>query len=457
MNSLAVRLFFSATVWIFFTLVSAGLLLSDLNEKTNFKAFDDRLNLLLETLIGASRVDSSDGITVVSTIGDPRFFQPYSGWYWQVNNDSKTLVRSRSMWDQVFTSDKRLIGGRSQFIDSVRKKDKKSNFIETKKLHIIERNISFPGIDGPITFIVSGDTAEYQQNINKFDNTLSSILFALGAGLMMAVFLQVKFGLLPLNKIKVSLFKVRSGDEEKLIDPYPLEVQPLASEINELLDHNAKIIDRAKTHVGNLAHVLKTPLAIISNEVNNENLIMNNQIELMKRHIDRYLKKAHLESLGKVAREKIEVVKLMNKMISIFNKLYPDIEIFLKKKVREAFVFGSMDDVEEVIGNIIENACKYGNKKIKIEILTLDENQLKLIISDDGSGLSVEEMNKVFARGFRLDEQKPGTGLGLNIVKDIVETYMKGSVSLKKSEKLGGLEVNIILPMLTVDQTSQKT
>ena len=129
----------------------------------------------------------------------------------------------------------------------------------------------------------------------------------------------------------------------------------------------------------------------------------------------------------------------------------------MKKKVREAFVFGSMDDVEEVIGNIIENACKYGNKKIKIEILTLDENQLKLIISDDGSGLSVEEMNKVFARGFRLDEQKPGTGLGLNIVKDIVETYMKGSVSLKKSEKLGGLEVNIILPMLTVDQTSQKT
>ena len=103
MNSFAVSLFFSATIWIIFTLVSAGLLLSDLNEKTNFKAFDDRLNLLLETLIGASRVDSSDGITVVSTIGDPRFFQPYSGWYWQVNKGTKTLARSRSMWDQVFT------------------------------------------------------------------------------------------------------------------------------------------------------------------------------------------------------------------------------------------------------------------------------------------------------------------------------------------------------------------
>ena len=152
MNSLAVRLFLSATIWIIFTLVSAGLLLSDLNEKSNFNAFDDRLNLLLETLIGASRVDSSDGITVVSTIGDPRFFQPYSGWYWQVNNESKTLVRSRSMWDQVFTSDKRIIGGRSQFINSVNDNNERKNFIETKKLHIIERNISFPGIEGPYNF-----------------------------------------------------------------------------------------------------------------------------------------------------------------------------------------------------------------------------------------------------------------------------------------------------------------
>ena len=447
MNSLAVRLFLSATIWIIFTLVSAGLLLSDLNEKSNFKAFDDRLNLLLETLIGASRVDSSDGITVVSTIGDPRFFQPYSGWYWQVNNESKTLVRSRSMWDQVFTSDKRIIGGRSQFINSVNDNNERRNFIETKKLHIIERNISFPGIEGPITFIVSGDTEEYQLNIKKFDNTLSIILFILGTGLMIAVFLQVKFGLLPLNKIKASLFKVRNGDEEKLKESYPLEVQPLATEINELLDHNAKIIDRAKTHVGNLAHVLKTPLAVISNEIKTDDNIMNNQVLLMKRHIDRYLKKAHLESVGASSKEKINIIELTKKMISIFNKLYPEVTIKLNKKIEEAFVFGSMDDLEEVIGNIIENACKYGRNRIEVEVKITNENSLQLVISDDGSGLSQEQMNKVFARGFRIDEQKPGTGLGLNIVKDIVETYMKGQVDLQKSKSLGGLEVTIFLPL----------
>tara|TARA_X000000950_G_scaffold288378_1_gene404813 strand:- start:2034 stop:3107 length:1074 start_codon:yes stop_codon:yes gene_type:complete len=350
------------------------------------------------------------------------------------------------MWDQVFTSDKRLIGGRSQFIDSVNQTNERDKFIETKKLHIIERNISFPGIDSPVTFIVSGDTEEYQQNINKFDNTLSVILFILGTGLMIAVFLQVKFGLLPLNKIKASLFKVRNGDEDKLKESYPLEVQPLASEINELLDHNAKIIDRAKTHVGNLAHVLKTPLAVISNEIKTEDNIMNNQVILMKRHIDRYLKKAHLESVGTFSKEKINIIDLVKKMISIFKKLYPDVQINLDESVQEAFVFGSMDDLEEVIGNIIENACKYGKNKIEVEIRISEKNNLQLVVSDDGLGLSQEQMNKVFARGFRIDEQKPGTGLGLNIVKDIVETYMKGKVTLSKS-KLGGLEVNILLPL----------
>ncbi|MEE2694937.1 MAG: HAMP domain-containing sensor histidine kinase [Pseudomonadota bacterium] len=450
MNSLAVRLFFSATVWIIFTLVSAGLLLSDLNKKTNFKAFDDRLHLLLETLIGSSRVDSSDGITVVSTIGDPRFFQPYSGWYWQINNGAKILVRSRSMWDQLFTLDKRLLGGRAQFVDQAKKKTVNQKIIEKKKLHIVERKISFPGIEGPITFIVSGDIQEYETNIREFDNTLLVILVALGFGLMIAVFLQVKFGLLPLNKIKDSLFKVRNGDEEKLKDPYPLEVQPLATEINELLDHNSKIIDRAKTHVGNLAHVLKTPLAVISNEIKEEGSIMNGQVLLMKRHINRYLKKAHLDSVGKVSKEKINLVVLTKKMILIFKKLYPEKNILLDHKVKDAFVLGGMDDMEEVLGNIIENACKYGNKKIKVEVVNLGEKELKLIVSDDGLGLSMEEMNKVFARGFRLDEQTPGTGLGLNIVKDIVETYLKGKILLRKSKKLGGLEVNIFLPLSLV-------
>ena len=445
MNSLAVRLFFSATVWIILTLVSAGLLLSDLNKNSNFKAFDDRLNLSLETLIGASRLDSSDGITVVSTIGDPRYFQPYSGWYWQINDGAKTLARSRSMWDQVFTIDKRLIGGRSQFVSQVQSNDRQVKKIEKKKLHIIQRKISFPGYKNLVTFTVSGDTQEYQENIKKFDNTLSTILIALGVGLMFAVFLQVNFGLLPLNKIKTALFKIRNGDEKNLQDPYPLEVQPLATEINNLLEHNEKIIERAKTHVGNLAHVLKTPLAVVSNEIDEKDKILSNQVQLMKRQIDRYLKKAHLDSVGKVTKEKINIVELSNKMIRIFLKLYPSKDIQMSSNLEKGYVLSSFEDMEEVIGNIVENSCKWAGKRVLLEIKESNDNNIHMVFSDDGPGLPQDKMKKVFARGFRLDEQTPGTGLGLNIVKDIVETT-KGKVWLTKSSELGGLEVNIKLP-----------
>lgn len=446
MNSLAVRLFFSATVWIMLTLVSAGLLLSDLNQTSNFKAFDDRLNLSLETLIGASRLDSSDGITVVSTIGDPRYFQPYSGWYWQINDGAKTLARSRSMWDQVFTIDKRLIGGRSQFVSQVQSNDDPPKKIEKKKLHIIQRQISFPGYKNPVTFTVSGDTQEYQDNIKKFDNTLSTILIALGVGLMFAVFLQVNFGLLPLNKIKTALFKIRNGDEKNLQEPYPLEVQPLATEINNLLEHNEKIIERAKTHVGNLAHVLKTPLAVVSNEIDGKDKILSNQVQLMKRQIDRYLKKAHLDSVGKVTKEKINIIELSKKMVGIFLKLYPSKDIQMSTILEKGYVLSSFEDMEEVIGNIVENSCKWANKRVLLEIKQSDENNIHMVFSDDGPGLPQDKMKKVFARGFRLDEQTPGTGLGLNIVKDIVETS-KGKVWLTKSPELGGLEVNIKLPL----------
>jgi signal transduction histidine kinase len=446
MNSLAVRLFFSATVWIMLTLVSAGLLLSDLNQNSNFKAFDDRLNLSLETLIGASRLDSSDGITVVSTIGDPRYFQPYSGWYWQINDGAKTLARSRSMWDQVFTIDKRLIGGRSQFVSQVQSNDNQLKKIEKKKLHIIQREISFPGYKNLVTFTVSGDTQEYQENIKKFDNTLSTILIALGVGLMFAVFLQVNFGLLPLNKIKTALFKIRNGDEKNLQDPYPLEVQPLATEINNLLEHNEKIIERAKTHVGNLAHVLKTPLAVVSNEIDGKDKILSNQVQLMKRQIDRYLKKAHLDSVGKVTKEKINIIELSKKMIGIFLKLYPSKDIQMSSNLDKGYVLSSFEDMEEVIGNIVENSCKWAGKRVLLEIKGSNNNYIHMVFSDDGPGLPQDQMKKVFARGFRLDEQTPGTGLGLNIVKDIVETS-KGKVWLTKSTELGGLEVNIKLPL----------
>ena len=446
-NSLALRLFLSASVWILLTLLSGGLLLSDIFRESAEKSFEDKLNLFMETLIGSSKIDSSDSITVVNPLGDPRFFQPYSGWYWQINDGAKTLERSRSMWDQVFTIDKRLIGGRAQFKNAIAKDGKSNNLIASKKIIIIQREISFPGFDGPLTFMISGDTQESEQNILQFNNILISSLLLLGLGLLVSVYLQVKYGLLPLKKIKNSLFKIRNGDATKLEENYPIEVSPLAKEINILLDHNEKIVERAKTHVGNLAHALKTPLAVISNHINaaKEDNIISPQIELIKKNVSRYLNKARSSSSTKVLKTKVKVHLVASKIIKVFKKIYPSLEINLINMDKSILFPGSSDDLDEILGNLLENACKWTNGIVELKIIKYSSSELKFTISDDGPGLPMQKRSEVFARGFRLDEQTPGTGLGLNIVKDTVEIY-SGKVWLSDSI-FNGLEVNVILPL----------
>ena len=449
-NSLALRLFLSASVWILLTLISGGLLLSDIFRESTEKAFDDKLNLFMETLIGSSKIDSTESITVVNPLGDPRFFQPYSGWYWQINKGSQTLVRSRSMWDQVLTLDKRLIGGRAQFINSNLQEKKNKKIVTSQKLNIVQREISFPGFDDPLTFMISGDTEEFEKNIMQFNNILVSSLAILGFGLLLSVYLQVKYGLLPLKKIKNSLFKIRNGDAKKLEDNYPTEVSPLASEINILLEHNEKIVQRAKTHVGNLAHALKTPLTIISNHINATNdKSLKPQVELINKNIDRYLNKARSSATGNIVKSKIDVDIVTKKIIKIFRKIYPNLQINLISIDKNLLIPGNSDDLDEILGNLLENACKWTNYVVELKVLKFSDRSIKFTISDDGPGLPKHRRAEVFARGFRLDEQTPGTGLGLNIVKDTIENN-NGNVWLEKSD-LGGLRVNIILPLSMSD------
>ena len=192
---------------------------------------------------------------------------------------------------------------------------------------IIQREISFPGIDKPLTFMVSGNTNEYEQNILRYNNILISSLVILGLGLLLSVFLQVKYGLLPLGKIKNSLFKIRNGDAIRLEGNYPTEVSPLATEINILIDNNEKIVERAKTHVGNLAHALKTPLAIISNELNlmKDQKVAKEQLNVIENHVNKYLKKARVSALKSIKKNKVNINLIAEKMIKVFKKIHPNI------------------------------------------------------------------------------------------------------------------------------------
>ena len=338
------------------------------------------------------------------------------------------------MWDQVFTLDKRLIGGRAKFIDEALRQTAQNNpGVSSQNLVVIQREISFPGMSTPITFMVSGNTNEFEKNISRYNNILVSSLVLLGLGLFVSVFLQVKYGLLPLEKIKNSLFKIRNGDATKLEDIYPTEVSPLAKEINTLLDHNEKIISRAKMNVGNLAHALKTPVAVIKNHitVKKNDDVIDSQMIVIENYINKYLQKARASATSKLKKTKIDITEVIKKMRQIFKKINPELKIIFKSNNEKFLIAGSEDDIDEIIGNVMENACKWTKTQVIIEIFKTSKDQIKLCISDDGPGLPEKKMKEVFDRGFRLDEQTQGTGLGLNIVKDAVRKFFRVCLARK--------------------------
>ena len=232
---------------------------------------------------------------------------------------------------------------------------------------------------------------------------------------------------------------------------YPTEVSPLATEINILIDNNEKIVERAKTHVGNLAHALKTPLAVISNELNSikGQKIAKEQLNVIENHVDKYLKKARISALKSIKKNKVNTNYIAEKMVKVFKKIHPNINFKLIKSKQDLMFVGREDDLEEIFGNLMDNGCKWASDLLKITIKKESKEEIKFIFEDNGKGLPKKKMSEVFARGFRLDEQTPGTGLGLNIVKDTIENN-NGNVWLEKSD-LGGLRVNIILPLSMSD------
>ena len=198
--------------------------------------------------------------------------------------------------------------------------------------------------------------------------------------------------------------------------------------------------------MGNLAHALKTPLAIISNHTDQtQDKILRNQIDYIRKNIDRYLNKARSSATGNIVKSKIDVDIVTKKIIKIFRKIYPNLQINLISIDKNLLIPGNSDDLDEILGNLLENACKWTNEVVELKVLKFSDRSIKFTISDDGPGLPKHRRAEVFARGFRLDEQTPGTGLGLNIVKDTVEQY-SGKVWLSESI-FNGLEVNVILPI----------
>jgi signal transduction histidine kinase len=444
-NSLAFRLAAGAALWTTLALVAAGYVLSTLFVDAVERSFDARLSVLLDGMVAAAEPNDSGGVSLTRVAGEPRFEQPYSGWYWQITGQPGPIARSASLFDLSLTPRRTATGGGAL-------RWYRTAGPEDQVLRVVERDIRFPEIAEPLTFTVAGDRAELVAEVKRFNTTLAWSLGALGLGLVLAVLIQVRFGLQPLRGLQQALAAIRSGRADKLEGSFPVEVTPLAEEMNALLDHNLEVVARARTHVGNLAHALKTPLAVLGNEAARGDTPLAETVRLqtaiMRRNVDHHLTRARAAGAGRVIGTRTEVMEVLDALVRTLEQIHADKAPVIALDGDDALTFrGERHDFEEMAGNLIDNACKWAQRRVRIEARPRAEaGRLWLVLSvdDDGPGLTSEQRAQVFDRGARFDEAVPGSGLGLAIVRDIAALY-GGQVTLEDSD-LGGLRARLELP-----------
>ncbi len=445
--SLTARLVISAGIWTLVALLAVGIVLFVLFQASVERSFDARLGVVLENLIVASEYDPERGVVVLGPLAEPRFDQPYAGWYWQISIPDKPPVISRSMWDFELPTDLGQPVPQPRHYDTTGPDD--------QAVRVVERDILFPTAAAPVRFAVAAVTIENRQEANTFLQAMIGALGALGIGLVAAVIVQVRFGLRPLRHLQEALGRVRSGDAERLEGAYPQEIAPVVGELNALIDHNTEVVARARTHVGNLAHALKTPLSVLVNETDDpgdgEEIVaadlaasVRRQVDVMRRYVDHYLVRARTAATGGVVGSRTEVAESVDGLRKTLEHIHSERHISIAIEGGEHLTFrGERQDLEEMLGNLMDNACKWAAREVRVGI-SRDGADLVFTIDDDGPGLDVDEREAAFARGQRLDEAVPGTGLGLHITRDIAALY-GGSVRLDVAP-LGGLRAILQLP-----------
>jgi signal transduction histidine kinase len=453
-NSLAFRLFLWATGWTVVILIVTGIVLSSLYRQAVERAFDRRLDVYLRTLVAdvASPEEGNDKFP--QSIGEPLFELPLSGWYWQVtrlDTPKPELHSSRSLWDSNLP---RLADGKDASALSAGYQKGYAQGPEEVRLRLVERNIDL-GDDGRYLIEVAGNASEIDEEMLSFDRVIGATFAVLAGALLLTTALQVRFGLFPLKRISESLAAIRSGRAERLEGEFPVEIASLARETNALLDANREIVERARTHVGNLAHALKTPLSVIFNEAaarSSDPLAKKvlEQTEIMRHQVARQLERARLAARFTVVGTLIDVPPIVTALARTMEKLHRERDIAIAVDAPEHSYFrGEGQDLEQMIGNLVDNACKWAQSRVAIEVVAErpagdDKPRVRIIVDDDGPGLSPSEREQVALRGQRLDESKPGSGLGLSIVVELAGLY-EGALSLGTAP-IGGLRAELALP-----------
>ncbi len=457
LNSLSARLFAAAAVWALVVLPITAFVLISVYRGAVERNFDARLNVYLTDLVADLAATRSDPAAKPPSLTDPLFTLPFSSWYWQITplGDSKgPLLASDSLLDQRLSlpSQSGIIADQNQLRHAY------ISGPEKQRLRILEREITLKmaGNTGArFSFAVSGAAAEIDRTISEFRTLLVVALTILGVGLVLVTYFQVLFGLRPLRAIGRGLAAIRSGNAEQLEGELPTEIVPLQRELNALIQSNRAIVERARTHVGNLAHALKTPLSVITNEAAGKKTSfarkVSEQAKLMNDQVAHHLNRASMAARSGFIGSQTEVNPVVSSLVRALQRIYEERNLVISHRCPHGTIFrGEKHDLEEMIGNLLDNACKWAEHNIEITVAPqtkdgdLNSENILIMVDDDGPGLPEEQRDSVIQRGRKLDETKPGSGLGLSIVADLAGLYT-GSLSLEESSR-GGLRVKLQLP-----------
>lgn len=448
-RSLAFRVIGFSTIWAILTLIVIFTLITTLYRQASERGFDSLLSAHLFNLIGSVGVSESGQLTGAPDLGDLRFSEPNSGWYWSVEPASEGVhgnLHSSSMTTTIPSPTVAEVPFNSSFQRSY-----STDGIGDEELQVFESEFVLDAKNRAARFRVMGNKTELEQEIATFQGRLLTYLSLFGVGMIAINAIAILLGLQPLRRVRNALALVREGTAQRLDGQFPAEIEPLANETNALIENNKRIVERSRTQVGNLAHSLKTPLAVLINEGRAlggaKGQLIADQAASMQKQVDHYLQRARVAAQRDSVVYRTPVTPLVQRMVRVLQKLKPDVSLSLALPAADIVFAGEREDLEELLGNLLDNAMKWAKSTVAVSVTPAGAAGLfEIAIEDDGPGIPEDKARDALKRGRRLDETKPGTGLGLAIVADLVNEY-GGALALDRSA-MGGLKAVVRLRSL---------
>lgn len=452
-GSLTARVLLLATLWAVIALVAIAIVISQLYRNGSERAFADLLRAQLNSVINTVSIGENGQLTGRPQLGDLVFDQPGSGWIWLVEplaEVSGPRLSSVSLGQESLDVPPLAeVPFDPRYLRFYSASDGFGN-----QLEVVETEVELDNQGRAARFRVAGNRDVLDAEVAGFSRNLYLALALFGIGSLLVNAVAILYGLRPLDHARQALGRIRAGEADQLDGAFPREIAPLAGEINALIDANRRVVERARMQVGNLAHSLKTPIAVLINEARDMTpahaKLVRAQAETMQAQVQTYLDRARIAAQRGSVLARTEAAPVIERLVRVMAKLNRDLDFSADIEPHGAVLAMESQDLEEALGNLIENAAKFARNRVVVRLRPVpaqndaQRSMFRIDVDDDGPGLDEAEMAEAVKRGRRLDETKPGTGLGLSIVDEIASEY-QGSFALARAQS-GGLSARLTLP-----------